>query len=116
MRFGAFSFRRIQPDTEIRPDPAGSRWWKERLDVTKLLGKIYGNKNESDMENANIGLSGTKVTYNMAQGDREQWMYPNWHHDHRRPDAPNDEESDEGGEVYGPVWRGRLILGKAASQ
>lgn len=73
------------------------------MDLTKLLDEIYGNKNESDMVNANIGTPGTNVTYDKAQGNRGKQMNPTWHSEQRRPGAPDDEESDDGGEVYGPV-------------
>jgi|GEM_PF-1675236 len=73
------------------------------MDLTKLLDEIYGNKNESDMVNANIGTPGTNVTYDKAQGNRGKQMNPTWHPEQRRPGAPDDEESDDGGEIYGPV-------------
>lgn len=73
------------------------------MDLTKLLDEIYGNKNESSMVNANIGTLGTNVTYDKAQGNRGKQMNPTWRPEQRRPGGPVDEESDEGGEVYGPV-------------
>lgn len=71
--------------------------------LTKLLDEIYGNKNESDMVNANIGSPGTNVTYDKAQGNRGKQMNPTWRPGQRRPGAPDEVESDDGGEVYGPV-------------
>jgi hypothetical protein len=38
------------------------------MDLTKLLDEVYGNKNECNMANANIGSPGTNVTYDKAQG------------------------------------------------
>lgn len=73
------------------------------MDLTKLLDEIHGNKNESDMVNAKIGSPGTNVIYDKAQGNRGKQMNPTWRPDQRRPGAPDDEESDDGGEVYGPV-------------
>jgi hypothetical protein len=73
------------------------------MDLTKLLDEIYSNKNESDIVNANIGSPGTNVTYDKAQGNRGKQMNPTWPPNQRRPGAPDDEESDDGGEVYGPV-------------
>ena len=74
------------------------------MDITPLLDKIYGtNNNEADMVNPNLGSSGTNVTYDKAQGNRGKQMNPTWQSDSGRPGAPDDDELDDGGEVYGPV-------------
>jgi hypothetical protein len=73
------------------------------MDVTKLLDEIYSNKNESDMVNANIGSPGTNITYDKAQGNRGKQMNSNWRENQRKPGAPDDEELDDGGEIYGAV-------------
>jgi len=72
------------------------------MDITPLLDKIYGtNNNEADMVNSNLGSSGTNVTYDKAQGNRGKQMNQTW--TQPKPGAPDDEELDDGGEIYGPV-------------
>lgn len=72
------------------------------MDITPLLDKIYGtDNNEADMVNANLGSSGTNVTYDKAQGNRGKQMNPTW--TQPKPGASDDEELDDGGEIYGPV-------------
>ena len=73
------------------------------MDLTKLTEQWAADNNKSDTLNANIGSDGTNVTYDKAQGNRGKQMNPNWHPSHRKPGAPDEEESDDGGEVYGPV-------------
>jgi hypothetical protein len=74
------------------------------MDVTKLLDEIYGNKNESDMVNANSGSPGTNVTYDKAQGNRGKLMNPTWKATEQARSTPRigDEEMDEG-DVFGPT-------------
>jgi hypothetical protein len=73
------------------------------MDLTKLLDEVYGDSNKSNTMNANKGSNGTNPTYDKAQGNRGKQMNPNWHPNQRSPGAPDEEESDDGGEVYGPV-------------
>lgn len=75
------------------------------MDVTKLLDEIYGNKNEADMVNANIGSLGTNVTYDKAQGNRGKLMNPTWKAPEKAQSilrVVNEEEMDEG-DVFGPT-------------
>jgi len=74
------------------------------MDLTKLLDEIYGNKNESDMVNANIGSPGTNVTYDKAQGNRGKLMNPTWQASRQPQPTPDagGEEMDEG-DVFGPT-------------
>ncbi|WP_071360597.1 hypothetical protein [Massilia timonae] len=74
------------------------------MDLTKLLDEIYGNKNESDMVNANIGSSGTNIIYDKAQGNRGKLMNPTWKatEQARSTSQLGGEEIDEG-DVFGPT-------------
>ena len=74
------------------------------MDLTKLLDEVYGNKNESDMSNANIGSPGTNVTYDKAQGNRGKLMNPTWQATQQPRSTPRvgDEDMDEG-DVFGPT-------------
>lgn len=71
------------------------------MDITPLLDKIYGTNNEADMVNANLGSPSTNLTYDKAQGNRGKQKKPTW--TQPKPGAPDDVESDDGGEIYGPV-------------
>lgn len=71
------------------------------MDLTKLLDQKYGNKNESDMVNGNIGSAGTNIAYDKTQGNRGKQLNPNWVPNKPKPGAPDDEDHD--GEVYGSV-------------
>jgi len=74
------------------------------MDLTKLLDQIYGNKNESDMVNANIGSPGTNITYDKAQGNRGKLMNPTWRgSEAARPAARTDDDEIDQGDVYGPT-------------
>jgi len=72
------------------------------MDLTKLAEEWAAANNKSDTLNANVGSEGTNVAYDKAQGNRGKQLNPNWHPDHRKPGAPDDEVSDDEGEVYGP--------------
>jgi hypothetical protein len=73
------------------------------MDITKLLAERDAANNRSNTLNANIGSDGTNEAYDKAQGNRGKQMNPNWRPDQRKPGAPDDEELDDGGEIYGPV-------------
>jgi hypothetical protein len=74
------------------------------MDLTKLLDEVYGNKNESDMANANIGSPGTNVTYDKAQGNRGKLMNRTWQATQQPRSTPyvGDQDMDEG-DVFGPT-------------
>lgn len=73
------------------------------MDLTKLTEEWAIDNNKADTLNANVGSDGTNIAYDKAQGNRGKQMNPNWHPDHRKPGAPNDEASDDEGEIYGRV-------------
>lgn len=73
------------------------------MDITELLDERDAANNKSNTLNANLGSKGTNEAYDKAQGNRGKQMNPNWRHDQGRSGAPDDEELDDGGDVYGPV-------------
>lgn len=73
------------------------------MDLTKLMEQITAENNRSDMLSANKGTGGTNASYDSVHGNRGKQMNPNWQPNHRRPGAPDEEEGNDAGEVYGPV-------------